>query len=575
MRKLHMYGLLRKEVAIVQTMIAVACASLTVSLATCCADERLIRADDADSNLQLARDLLRQASELAGEQDESQDFWTSRLLLQIGEVQIRAGDFEGARQSIRNSTYGYGRNAGLVQLAQNLAGTGQWEEGFDVLRETDSDRYHDRARVNDGVRLRWLDYLITTRDLTGSQDVVAQIESGYYRPEGYRRLAVAYAEAGDQPTSDEYFRLALVAAGEISGYASAKALWETAEAQRSVGAVDAAKATTRQLVDEADDMDPWAMVAAFREAAVLSALFQDRAAADSLFRRAVNSRQTVNSMNKVRALMFIAVAQARVGEVDAAQNTIDMITRGPERQQALAAVVDAELNRNDPDAAERIALSITDYVGYRDDSLNAIVDYHIAEAEFDEALNTAHNVHSRLRRASAILKVATAYAQSGDPVTAADVASQVALTNESFLIAVAERPVFDYRRPDTWGSNYDSGRGGTNLSRRLSDERTAEIAKWAMTLAQVMSLEPTPDYAESLNELHSDRAILALARAHAASGDVRDASAWAQRIGSDQKVASSEDFESLWALRRRINALIGVAEGILDRPVHGSTASIP
>jgi tetratricopeptide (TPR) repeat protein len=545
-------------------LIAVDCATLTLWLAACFADEPPIRAGDSGDNLQLAADLLRYASKLAAEQDESQSFWTCTLLLQIGEVQMRAGDFDGARQSIRSSTYDAGRQDGLVQLAESLAGTGDWQEALDLLQEMDFDSESHQVSVSDNVRLRWIDYLIATGDLAQAQQVAAEMESADQRPDGYRRLAVACANAGAKPASDRYFEQALDAAGAIDGYARAAAIWNTGEAQISVGTIDAARATTRQLVDTADELDAWAMVAALREAAVLSAMLQEHPAAGTLFRRAIDAQQRVASMSKAEALKYIAVAQARVGHIEAALATIELAT-GSGHDQALLAVAMAQLKANDPIAAERTALSITEYLQYHDDALHAIVDDRIARAEFHTALATAQNVENHLRRAAAILKIAVGCAQSGDRRLAGEIASQIKLTNDSILMPPAHRPVFDYRQPETWGTNYDLGHGGTSLSRRLSDERTAEVAKWAMTLAQAMTLEPAPDYPESFKDVRSEAAIQALARAHAATGNIGEAFAWAQAIGSDRKVASRQDQEASWALQRRIHASVGVAEGILDR----------
>src|SRR5262245_2831435 len=56
--------------------------------------------------------ILREACEIALKQDEEQQFWTERVLLHIGELQIRAGDYDGALKSIRGSAYPYGRDIG-------------------------------------------------------------------------------------------------------------------------------------------------------------------------------------------------------------------------------------------------------------------------------------------------------------------------------------------------------------------------------------------------------------------------------------------------------------------------------
>jgi len=61
--------------------------------------------------------LLREASEIALKQGEQEHFWTSRVLLHIGEVQIRAGDLDGALRSFRGSNYDFGRELCILSEA--------------------------------------------------------------------------------------------------------------------------------------------------------------------------------------------------------------------------------------------------------------------------------------------------------------------------------------------------------------------------------------------------------------------------------------------------------------------------
>jgi hypothetical protein len=70
---------------------------------------------------------------------------------------------------------------------------------------------------------------------------------------------------------------------------------------------------------------------------------------------------------------------------------------------------------------------------------------------------------------------------------------------------------------------------------------------------------------EPCNEISTEEVTQALARAHAAWGDPSDALAGARQIGRGGKVKSKDDFEGCCAVRPRIHALPGVAEGILDR----------
>src|SRR5579883_2170425 len=69
--------------------------------------------------------ILREASEIALKQGEPENYWTDRVLLRLGELQVRAGDFESALRSIRASSYPYGRDMGLLKLAEALARAGK------------------------------------------------------------------------------------------------------------------------------------------------------------------------------------------------------------------------------------------------------------------------------------------------------------------------------------------------------------------------------------------------------------------------------------------------------------------
>src|SRR5262249_57637305 len=111
------------------------------------------------------------------------------------------------------------------------------------------------------------------------------------------------------------------AAAEIKGESQrARALWETAESQRLVGAADAAKTTMRRLTDETDKIkDPWARVSALRECAALAARLEDKKMAQSLFGRAEQGCQAIGKRNKLEAIVLIATAQANAGFLENAK----------------------------------------------------------------------------------------------------------------------------------------------------------------------------------------------------------------------------------------------------------------
>jgi tetratricopeptide (TPR) repeat protein len=380
-------------------------------------------------------------------------------------------------------------------------------------------------------------------------------------------LAVAYARSKDSARAKEYFKLAIdTASGLKDDSDRARALWETAGAQLAVGEADAAKATIRLLLEKTEIKDPWARCVSFTECAVLTAKMKDDETAHRLFRRAIEAQKAVNEINKMNALMHIAKAQADVGYLDDALKTASMIPQGDSyRERALYAIAVAQLKTDDAGAAVRSAMSIDHYLQFRDDAIHKIVDHQIAKRDFKAALAAAEKAPNPSKKAAAILKVATAYANSGDHKAAADVAARIDLTPaDEMRVRLFGKERFNYKLPSTWGVRYDDSIGFTMLSHQMSSERSAEVAAAAMTLAQALREKPAESYAVLFNAINTDEIIRALARAHAASGNANEALAWAKKIGSSSK-AKPHDNDEMWAVERRIHALIAVAEGILER----------
>lgn len=521
----------------------------------------------ADPKVQAA---LREASEIALKQANHQYFWTSRVLRQIGELQIQARDFDGALRSIQGCSRDESdREAGTLHLAKALAGAGKWERALDMLRLLGTDHGWDQDGVDDDVRLQWIEYLIETADLDRAAEAFEQLKSSQNRSIGLRKLAVACATSGDASRAAERFALAVAATAAMKEpFDRARGLWEIGEAQLTVGSVDAAKTTIRRLVDAIDPKDASAHIHALREAAVLTAKANDAEAARQLFQRAVAAAGIVDSRNRIDELIFIATAQAGVGYINDARQTAAMLM-GDEHQgnrdQALLAIALAQLKTNDGDGAVQTAFCIKRYIQYRDDALHKIVESQIAKHDLNGAVATAEKIDNPSSKATAILRVATAYAQAGDRKIAGDVAARVELTAKDRFPGLIGKQRFDYRRPLTWGVCYGAGAAFTMSSIHLANQDAAEVAAAAMTLAQELGQQPATSYAVSFKDINTEVVIQALARSHAASGDVTAALNWARQIGQNRRVPSEDDFTTLWAVEQRIHALIGVAEGILCR----------
>jgi hypothetical protein len=204
-------------------------------------------------------------------------------------------------------------------------------------------------------------------------------------------------------------------------------------------------------------------------------------------------------MNELNAVVCVAKNQASVGYIDDALKTAALIThrenniyRDGEREKALCAIALAQLKAKDVEGAIRTALSIKTYVQYRDDVLEQIVEHHIAEGDLKTALTAAEKFDNPSKRATAILKVATAHAQSGNRKKAANVAEQIKLTQEDMIPIGRRNGRFDYRTPTSWAARYEMG--FTNASRHWADMRAAEVAGAAMTFAQALGQQPDKPY---------------------------------------------------------------------------------
>jgi hypothetical protein len=229
------------------------------------------------------RRILKDASQLARRQDEHQRYWSDRALLAIADIQTRAGDFDGAMETIKACRYDGGTNAASAHLANAFAKAGQREQAFAVLRQMGSDHGRSQDWLEDDVKLSCLQYEISIGDRTKARAIIDELTMPTSRVEGLRRLASAYATVGDKAAAGRAIELALAASKTVpEEFDRARALWETADAQMAQGKSLAAP-TIRELERVSESFqDPWARTAALREAAVPFAEGHPCRAADAL-----------------------------------------------------------------------------------------------------------------------------------------------------------------------------------------------------------------------------------------------------------------------------------------------------
>ena len=74
---------------------------------------------------------------------------------------------DGAGKSIRGLSDSYRRSEYLVELAEAMAGAGDWGGAQEIVREHAAERDGSNEYVQESVRLRWIDHLIVAGDLAG------------------------------------------------------------------------------------------------------------------------------------------------------------------------------------------------------------------------------------------------------------------------------------------------------------------------------------------------------------------------------------------------------------------------
>ncbi len=525
-----------------------------------------------------ARQILREASRIAALQPEHQDYWRERTMLLIGGAQIRAADFDGARQSIRESTYEYGHNGALIELAEALAAFGDHEGARRVIRELGQSHGWSQQLIEDGVRQKWIGYLISVKDFERARETTDQIQDREVLARALCQLAVGLFAGGDKARSEAFFRRSREAAGRINDdYAPVRTLCEIADAQMSLNEPELAAKTIQEAIESVPRLKPsWAKMWGLRESAVRAARNRNPALAIGLFSQAADLWATLDEKNRADALDSIAVAQANVGFIDDAIKTTKLIehsdndfTRDGRREEAVCQIAIAQAKAGKFEEAISTATSIAYYMQYQNDALREIARLQTENRKLDPALATTAKMENQSCKAAALLGIATAAANSGDAKKARSIAGSIKLKrgDPASFTKIAE---FDFAKPITWGKLYDEEALFTTASHHFSVKRATEVASAAMTLEQALK-DGHPQFDVAFNDLIDEEVVEALARAHAASGDARAAFAWASRIGSEKKILSEDDSDSRIAVQRRIHALVGVAEGMLDRSDRAKT----
>jgi len=524
--------------------------------------------------------ILDEACQIAVAQNLQDSIQLDRVYLQIADLQIKAQDFESASHTIKHCGYSYGANSANVKLAEALARAGHRERAFEVLQELGTDHGWNQNLLADRVQMFWVEHLIATNKFESAQQAISKLVAPRSRPEALSKLALAHAKRGDKTISNRLLMDACQAAARIPDeYDQAIAIDKVAKAANEFVDFKTASSMTQQLTKLAEAANSGLRkVGHLRKAAPLAAKVNDQKTAQTLFKKALESRHAIQppdpcpEANRIIALSQIAKAQASVGFIEQALATAATISnddswRGTaERDEVLREIGIAQAKAGDEASGIATALSIENYFQYQNDALAEIARVYVQKGDKKSALATALKIENPSRKAAAILGIATQYAKDGDKRAAKDIAGEIQLKaslEPLFSDGVGE-VAFDFSNAKTWGILFDSRRFYTSASHSMTINRASSLAAAAMALHQALAEPNNLDYAVAFQDVEKS-VVQSLACAHAKNGDAKDAYAWAIRIGSSEKIESEDDYDAKARVDQRLHALIGVAEGMLAK----------
>ncbi len=527
--------------------------------------------------------LLKEATEIVLKQKQAQRDWYHGLLWEIGKVQIQAGDLEAARECFSKTNYG-SEHFFLTDIAEVVARRGHLKQALEMLPPVTTNGCNGSKKDwrDDRLRLAYLDSRLSRGDLQQARQILEDFKAAASRSASFQKLAVASMKQDDKAEAKSHFQSAVAAAESIKDeFDRARALCRIADSQIELADSDAAAATIQRLLRQADSFNEGsAKEAAIREAAVLAAKTGDRTNAQRLFERALKRLIEIESPSRLLEekkgyyLKRIAMAQASVGYFHDARRTASLIDQSsddsPSYMDAKSAFCEISLAQSRAgfmNGALETAQEI-DHFQYEATAFEEIVSAQIQRGDRNAALAAAEQIGISIEKAIAQLQIAIACEKAGDQAAAKEIAAGIRLEQheENRSIYQAEPVMFDYSNPRTWADLYEHPR--TSVFSR----RGAELASAAMTLSLMLDLQHKKPFEELFCDIRRPDVIRALARAHAKTRDADQAFEWARQIGSDAIVPPHDDddyadeqWQARIALNKRVLALIGVAEGILDK----------
>jgi tetratricopeptide (TPR) repeat protein len=459
-----------------------------------------------------------------------------------------------------------------MDLAQGLARDGQLDEAFRVVAEDASRTGKSDDKELDEVRVRWVEHLIATHNLSAASDSVELIKSLRPRSTAFIRLAIAYAENGNRVQAFELLRRE---AGIAAKDQDSLILRSIAETLLALDDVDEAKAVVQELIACANQADTWTKARLLGSCAMLTAKAGDRQTSRQLFSLAVDCRNQppTGDAGEFRsrmtgALAYISTCLATVREFDEALKIAEMVRAHSGNHvynQVLCFISMSQAAAGEFPAAIRTATMIENQRGDHDMAIVYVVDHQIAREQFGAALATSKIIDGDSLRDLNMLKVAGAMASASDISSAKQVALMFCRRAKNpILYFDTKKGVFGLLPSASW----DAVRmyGNTRLIRNGVGQ-DAEIAAAAMGLLFRLKQTQIDLFTNPYQSIQKSDYAREFGRVYAASGDPNQALVWAREVNR------AEDPTQIRKIR--VGALIGVAEGILDRTTISEQEPIP
>jgi hypothetical protein len=392
-------------------------------------------------------------------------------------------------------------------------------------------------------------------DVEGALKTSGSVVSEHWRITLWVEAASACLETGDKEQASSMLgRAAREANAAGDPFVRAVTLADVAVHLAVAGKPREAAELLGRAIRDGESFPHWEKASVMRRIAVAQAMSGERAFAAMSFRAARSAAVGITgSEPRAAALTAIAKAQARVGDLPGALDTVRAAARGEtegERmcvRSALRDIAVAQAVAGNPVGALAAADAIDSSCSDRDIAVAAAATAWAEARDIPRALATANCIADPSRRAAAMLRIASGLARGGAPDAALRLAETVVYLEEAVRwLPPGERDRFDFRTPETWGKCFAfDGTLSFGLYREMV-EKAIDVATAAMKLHVTLWPGRRGRFQDEFSSFEGE-VIAALARAQAEAGEWRQALVWACRLRDPHQ---------------RILAVVGVADGI-------------